>query len=612
MFALGGFTFIWLEPWAAGSGIPEAKCVLNGVSMPAVLSLKTMICKMLGTICTVCAGLPLGYEGPMIHIGAAVGANISTGTRLKLLSDFRNDRDRRDFAAMGTAAGVSAAFRTPVGAVLFALEESSSFRSTFLTWRSFAASVVTVMTFWLMRYPKNLVNSPMNPADIYVFGEYSNPKDHQFYLLEILAFGAIGIIGGLIGAAFVHCNLLLRELRLKYIRTPLHKFLEICAISIFMSTIAFWMPLMLGQCRPLSALDEESDKEHIVLLNTLNCEDGYYNELGSLFINAPDHIVALLYHTSDAAFSWEACFMLGSVYVTMQCIAIGAWLASGIIIPSLICGAAFGRGIAVIFGRNARTYALISSGALLGGIVRMTLSLTVILVEASGFVLFVVPMMVALLMARTVGQSFNEGIYDAFIEVKHIPYLEEEPPEETRVKNLRCNQIMSRPVRCLGPIVRVDGVHQLLHGCSHNCFPVVDNDGRLLGTVLRKHLLVLLCKRHFGPPSRADPGLPRTMPVVPWQKLEAAYPDYPTLDDVDAALLDRDMGNLMDLTPYLQIGPHTINEHASVQRVYTIFRTLGLRHLPVVVGIITRENLLPHHFAKGGIYTSGDRATMPL
>ncbi|CAM9515876.1 unnamed protein product, partial [Hapterophycus canaliculatus] len=92
-----------------------------------------------------------------------------------------------------------------------------------------------------------------------------------------------------------------------------------------------------------------------------------------------------------------------------------------------------------------------------------------------------------------------------------------------------------------------------------------------------------------------------TLSELSWSMLEKSYPNYPSFSDLQ--IEGEDYHCLMDIAAYVQIGPHSINEHASAHRAYIMFRTLGLRHLVVVnhynevMGIITRENLLPEHFA---------------
>lgn len=183
IFGVVASSFVWYEPASGGSGIPEVKCFLNGIDMPRLLTVPTLICKLVGITFSVAAGFPIGMEGPMVHSGSIVGALVCqggqscnrkydlnnrsrqikccwsrtgyTGTRtcdddendnidnvdtdedeasFGAFSEFRNDREKRDFVACGAAAGVCSAFGSPIGGVLFSLEEASSFFSTKLTW----------------------------------------------------------------------------------------------------------------------------------------------------------------------------------------------------------------------------------------------------------------------------------------------------------------------------------------------------------------------------------------------------------------------------------------------------------------------------------------------
>lgn len=87
---------------------------------------------MVGSICAVSSSLKVGKAGPMVHTGACVAAILGQGGSKKFgltwkwLRFFKNDRDRRDLVTCGSAAGIAAAFRAPVGGVLFAFEEMAS------------------------------------------------------------------------------------------------------------------------------------------------------------------------------------------------------------------------------------------------------------------------------------------------------------------------------------------------------------------------------------------------------------------------------------------------------------------------------------------------------
>ena len=62
---------------------------------------------------------------------------------------------------------------------------------------------------------------------------------------------------------------------------------------------------------------------------------------------------------------------------------------------------------------------------------RMTISLTVIILEATGDVQYIVPLMLTVMFARFVGNIYNDGLYDIHIKLKKVPFLPESEDTET-------------------------------------------------------------------------------------------------------------------------------------------------------------------------------------
>ena len=182
---------VYISPAAEGSGIPEVIAYLNGVDVPGTFLFRTLIAKILGSLGSVGGGLAIGKEGPFVHIGAAFASLLSqvrhqdldscvgsvpggaatgittpawhsaTGMQggtwdhhpnLKWLKRFKNDSERRNFVTCGAAAGVAAAFRAPVGGLLFALEQlSSSWSEQLLLTCFFTTAIVSITIRMIMR-----------------------------------------------------------------------------------------------------------------------------------------------------------------------------------------------------------------------------------------------------------------------------------------------------------------------------------------------------------------------------------------------------------------------------------------------------------------------------
>ncbi len=82
------------------------ECAVCAVSVQ-VFNVQTLIVKFCSCVLAVGSGLPVGPEGPMVHIGAMIGAALSQGHSTTLgfttglFRRFQNPKDKRDFVTAG-------------------------------------------------------------------------------------------------------------------------------------------------------------------------------------------------------------------------------------------------------------------------------------------------------------------------------------------------------------------------------------------------------------------------------------------------------------------------------------------------------------------------------
>ncbi|XP_040212320.1 H(+)/Cl(-) exchange transporter 7 [Rana temporaria] len=608
----GSSIVAFVEPVAAGSGIPQIKCFLNGVKIPHVVRLKTLLVKVCGVILSVVGGLAVGKEGPMIHSGAVVAAGISQGRSTSLKKDFkifeyfRRDTEKRDFVSAGAAAGVSAAFGAPVGGVLFSLEEGASFWNQLLTWRIFFASMISTFTLNFVLSIYNRKPGDLSNPGLINFGRFDTDENSYKYF-ELPIFICMGAIGGMLGALFNALNHLLTVFRIRYLHRRCYQVIEAMLVAAVTATVAFVLIYSSSDCQPL----RENSGEYTL---QLFCPDGQYNAMASAFFTTPESSVRRLFHDPAGSFNPQTLGLFTLLYFFLACWTYGLTVSAGVFIPSLLLGAAWGRLFGILLTNfstetiawaDPGKYALMGAAAQLGGIVRMTLSLTVIMVEATGNVTYGFPIMLVLITAKIVGDFFVEGLYDLHIKLQSVPFLHWEAPSTSH--SLTAREIMSTPVTCLRRREKVGIIVDILSDTTsnHNGFPVVENDSgpppRLCGLILRSQLIVLLKHKVFVERESMSPSL-RSLKLKDFRD---AYPRFPPIQSIHVSQDERDC--LMDLSEFMNPTPYTVPQEASLPRVFKLFRALGLRHLVVVdshnrvVGLVTRKDLARYRIGKNGL-----------
>lgn len=608
---------VLLSPEAAGSGIPEVKAYLNGVDAPGIFSLRTLVVKFVGSICAVSSSLHIGKAGPMVHTGACVAALMGQGGSKKYgltwrwLRYFKNDRDRRDLVTCGSAAGIAAAFRAPVGGVLFALEEMASWWRSALLWRAFfTTTAVAIVLRALIDFCYSGKCGLFGTGGLIMFDVTS--ESVSYHLGDVPAVILLGVIGGILGSFYNFLlDKVLRIYNLVNAKGRISKILIACSISIFTSCLLFGLPWLAScQACPTDASEPCPTIGRSGNYKKFQCPPGHYNDLASLIFNTNDDAIRNLFskntdsefHVSSILIFFTACFFL-SIF------SYGIAVPSGLFVPVILTGASYGRFIGMLFGSrsnlNHGLFAVLGSASLLGGSMRMTVSLCVIILELTNNLLLLPLIMLVLLISKTVADAFNGNIYDIIMRLKGFPYLESHV--EPYMRQLTVSDVVTGPLQLFHGIEKVSNIVHVLKTTRHNGFPVIDEPPLsetpiLFGLILRAHLITLLKKKAFLPnPMTTGIDAFDQFTAGDFQK-KGSLGNSDKIEDID--LSQEEMEMFVDLHPFTNASPYTVVETMSLAKALILFREVGLRHLLViptisnrspVVGILTRHDFMPEH-----------------
>lgn len=161
-FILSWWIVFKFSPFSKGSGIPQVMAAVE-LSKPntkhlidKLLSLKVIIIKIFSSVLKVLGGGIVGREGPTIQIASSVFQVV-----YKYLPSWWKPISQKNILVAGAASGLAAAFNTPLGGIIFAIEELSKFHIKQYKSTLFVAVVIAgLVAQWLggsylyLGYPK--------------------------------------------------------------------------------------------------------------------------------------------------------------------------------------------------------------------------------------------------------------------------------------------------------------------------------------------------------------------------------------------------------------------------------------------------------------------------
>ena len=227
-FFVAGWMVTKFAPFARGSGIPQVMAAIELAEpetqkkVDRFLSIKVIWVKVVSSLTMLFGGGAIGREGPTIQIAASVFRLVN-----RVIPSDWPKVSSRNMITTGAAAGLAAAFNTPLGGIVFAVEELSKTHISFFRTALFSAVIISGLTAQAFLGP-------------YLYLGYPKVADLSWFIMGVVII--VAAISGLAGGSFgvIIIKAMEFQFRMKKQYQPLYLVscgLALAALSYFVSDI---------------------------------------------------------------------------------------------------------------------------------------------------------------------------------------------------------------------------------------------------------------------------------------------------------------------------------------------------------------------------------------
>jgi CIC family chloride channel protein len=505
-----GLIIVRFAAEAKGHGVPEvmeAVALRGGRIRPRVV-----VAKLIASGVCIASGGSVGREGPIVQIGSAIGSTVGQWLRV-------GERRMRTLVGCGAAAGIAATFNAPVAGALFAVEIIlGDFGVT-----QFSPIVISSVTATVVS--RHFLGD---------FPAFEVPAYHLVSANELFAYGALGIIAGLVALLFVRTLYSAEDLFDK-LRSP-----------------AFLRPAIGGAL------------------------------IGVIAIRFPE-IFGVGYEAINEALTgnlgWKLLLMLVVVKIVAVSLTIGSGGSGGIFAPSLFIGAMAGGAVGTVvhslwpeMSGSPGAYALVGMGAVVAAGTHAPITAIVMIFELTGDYKIILPLMISCIIATLLATRLQTAsIYTlkllrrgvdirGGLSANVLGHLTARDAMRTEYAEVgRADQLMpviSRFVERPGDSVLVTDNDQRLLGVItvDDIRPLMSDPESVRGLVIAEDMMRTDGFPVFTPADPLDEVMRRfgqyrfMAPVVDDGRLVGALWPQDVIESYNAEILKRDMASTMAAT----------------------------------------------------------------